>query len=154
MLIPSNDLIVPAKSTNGQKRALNTTTSVRPASGGEVKKKRDDVWLRLLVTVNDGHDIFVDVHDLKDTDEKPLDAKNKELRSLASKGTGENDVVIAEVRDISRDSEGRSNVSGGDSGHGSTSSASSNHTHSHLSKHHSQTILQLNPEASEASRRP
>ena len=147
---------VPANFPNGQKRALNTTTSVRRnASGGGAKKNRDDVWLRLLVTVNDGHDIFVDVHDLKDTDEKPLDAKKKELRSLASKGTGENDVVIAEVRDISRDSEGRSNVSGGDSGHGSSSSsisASSDHRHSHLSKNHSKTMLALSPEASEESR--
>lgn len=75
------------------------SAAVRPRAGS-AGRDDEESWLRLLITVNDGHDLFVDVHDLNaDT----LDKNEHNTLQIAKRGN--DDVVIVEVRDIGRSEE-------------------------------------------------
>lgn len=138
---------VPANFEKVEKGTVKPMTDLHPpAYDADGKEFHDDAWLYLLVTVNDGHDIFVDVHDLDD------EKKKDELQALAQTADRHDDVVITEVRDISRDLEdlhiGRDNALGGSS----RGSGDDDGGNIDLDKQPSRAILEVSPEASEESR--
>ena len=93
---------VPATKTPGKRERTDSVSS--RISDSQLREE----WLSLEVTIQDGHDIFVDVHILQ---ESGLTDAHQKL--MSSRGTGHSDdVIIAEVNDIPRqESAGRASRS-------------------------------------------